>query len=890
MNNITIGLVAHVDAGKTTLTEALLFESGAIRHQGRVDHKNAFLDTEEMEKQRGITIFSKLAGFSYNNRSFTLLDTPGHGDFSTEMERALWVMDAAVLIVSAADGITGQTELLWKLLERYGIPTFVFVNKMDRPGAEKQALYGRIQEKLDRSCVDFTSGFDSEEFQEACALCDEKLLDKVLAGGKVTEEEIAGLIGERRLFPVLFGSALKNTGIEELLSAFVRFLPVKRYPEKFGARIYKISRDQKGARLTWMKITGGSLKGRQVLDIPAAEETVSCKTDQIRIYSGAGFTAANEAFAGDICAVTGLTGTEAGMVLGAEEPVKERVLEPVLNYRVLLPEDADVTKVYGFMKILKEEDPGLGLSFDSEKQSISLKVMGKVQMEVITRQMQERFGVDISFGPPAIVYKETICYPVEGVGHFEPLRHYAEAHILIEPLPAGSGIEIASLCSTDVLALNWQRLIMTHLAEKTYKGVLTGSELTDVRFSVLTGRAHIKHTEGGDFRQATYRAVRQGLMEAVSVLLEPVYDFTLSVPEEHIGRAVYDMNKLSASVKSQEIHNGTAELTGTGPALTLDNYQEELSAYTAGRGSISCTFGGYAPCHNTEEVLAERNYDPDADLANPSSSVFCSHGAGFVVPWYQVKEMMHVESPLTAEEQTDEEVYEQARASAGRRSEVTGEELDEIFAKTFGNKGLQNKRPGWKRSSGKRIIRVDDDYELPKRKKAEQPRKKYLLVDGYNIIFAWDELKKLAAANIDSARDRLMDVMSGYQAAFDGELILVFDAYKVAGGKGSIQKYHNIYVVYTREAETADAYIEKTVHELGRNHDVTVATSDALEQVIILGGGAVRMSAAGLLEEVKAAEAENRKQMRDNPESGKKYLLDDLTEEVRKSLEKLEES
>ncbi|MCI8549475.1 MAG: GTP-binding protein [Lachnospiraceae bacterium] len=895
--HISIGLLAHVDAGKTTLAESILYLCGRIRKPGRVDHGDAFLDTDAMEKARGITIFSKQAEAAMGEYQVTLLDTPGHVDFSAEMERTLQVLDYAVLVINGADGVQGHTETLWRLLGRYEVPVFLFINKMDQEVCDRERLLDEVQKRLDERCLDFERSLEDERFAESLAMCDEGLLDTYLETGKVGREAVASLIQGRKVFPCYFGSALKIWGVDELLKGIETYAVFREYPEEFGAKVYKISRDTQGMRLTHMKVTGGTLKVKSLV----GEE----KADQIRIYSGASFHTVKEVPAGAICAVTGLDKTFSGQGLGVEEASEAPLLEPVLNYRVLLPLESDVHQMFLKFKELEEEEPLLHMVWEEELNEIHAQVMGEVQTEILGNMIKERYGVCVSFDAGRIVYKETIKNKVEGVGHFEPLRHYAEVHLLLEPGDPGSGLQFASTCSEDLLDRNWQRLILTHLEEKRHRGVLLGAELTDVRITLAAGRAHIKHTEGGDFRQATYRAVRQGLMSAESVLLEPVYEYRLEVPAENVGRALNDLQRMHGSVPVPEQSGETALLMGTVPVACMQGYQSEVLSYTKGRGKLFCVLKGYEPCHNEEEVLLASGYDAEADLSNPSGSVFCAHGAGFVVPWNQVPEYMHLESVL--KKKTKEQAGA-GKVSGMREPEVASrdfqalkaddKELEAIFTRTYGSSS--RKRNGFEktthvtRSAGEnstfsRPGKISDRQteRMAERAPKKTSEKEYLLVDGYNIIFAWEELKELAAENIGAARGKLMDILSNYQGYKTCTLILVFDAYKVEGNPGEIFKYHNIHVVFTKEAETADQYIEKTVHEMGRKYRVTVASSDALEQVIILGQGAGRMSAGDLKKEIESVNIAVREICREKQKGGKHYLFDHLSGEMADLMEEV---
>lgn len=881
MKQLTLGILAHVDAGKTTLSEALLFTAGAIRKAGRVDKKDAFLDNYELERERGITIFSKQAVFSYEDLRITLLDTPGHVDFSTEMERTLQVLDAAVLLISAADGVQSHTRTLWKLLESYQVPVFLFVNKMDQPGADQEKILAGIQNQLSGNCVDFTPlvgaaateskgaalEADMQEAMEAVAICDEELLNSFLTDGRISQEQLREKIAERKVFPCLFGSALRLQGIEALLSAITAYAPEKTYPEAFGARVFKVTRDSQGSRLTHMKITGGTLKAK--MELTCAEDKTE-KVNQIRVYSGERFEAVNEAVAGSVCAVTGLLGTVPGQGLGMEKNLESPFLTPVLSYCLLLPEGTDPMAVMPKLKELEEEDPALSFTWEEELKEIHVHVMGEVQMEILKVLIRERFGLEIAFGKGRIVYKETIADTVEGVGHFEPLRHYAEVHLLLEPGEPGSGLQFEADCSEDILARNWQRLILTHLEEKQHRGVLTGSAITDMKITLVSGRAHQKHTEGGDFRKATYRAVRQGLMEAMSVLLEPYYEFRLEIPEEMTGRAMTDMEKLFADFTLTERAEGRCVLTGCAPVETMRDYQKEVYAYTRGQGSLTVRLKGYMPCHNADEVIEERHYDPEADLRNPTGSVFCSHGAGFVVPWNQVKEYMHVESCFAGdrkaiEESAFQEELEKRKEAARKREEnrsasggeyfLGTDEIDAILQQATGaGRGLEKKKEGWQRQS-----RSTEKSQAVTRVYQGQPKKEeYLLVDGYNVIFAWEELSALSKVTLDGARGRLLDILCDYQAMKGCRLIVVFDAYRLKGHPEEAYAYHNIYVVYTKEAETADRYIERFAHDNSKKYQITVATSDGLEQIIIRGEGCRLLSSRDLQADVERQKEQTR--------------------------------
>ena len=1031
IKHICAGLLAHVDAGKTTLAEGLLYTCGRIRKLGRVDHKDAFLDNFSLERERGITIFSKQAQLVWDGLDMALLDTPGHVDFSAEMERTLQVIDYAVLVINGSDGIQGHVQTLWRLLGEYGIPVFLFVNKMDQPDTDKERLLRELQARLDSGCQEFgpetgrASSMEEEasvgeatsaeetvsaggtrntegtasaggaryadgmsaEYLEELAMCDEALLEEYLETGALEDASLAKAIAGRRLFPCYFGSALRLEGVEELLKGIRRFAICPEYPREFGARVYKISRDPSGNRLTHLKVTGGVLRVKMPVSNACSaateEEVWEEKADQLRVYGGGQYEAVEQVEAGGICAVTGLEKTFAGQGLGRESENELPILAPVLTYGLVLPEGSDAVKVLGQLRKLEEEEPQLhvvwqkavksarnhgsfageadgmgkeipfgkaasdgrtgsaGKPFSMEGAAssaairkgyvpeIHVQVMGEVQIEILKRLISERFGLEVEFTDGQIMYKETIASAVEGIGHFEPLRHYAEVHLLLEPGESGSGLQIASACSEDVLDRNWQRLIFTHLEERSHPGVLTGSPITDMKITLLTGRAHLKHTEGGDFRQATYRALRQGLMQCENVLLEPVFSYTLEVPAAQVGRAISDIQRMYGRFDAPQIQGEFAVLTGSAPAATMQGYQSEVNAYTKGMGRLSCTLKGYEPCHDTDQVIAAFGYYPDADVENPSSSVFCAHGAGFLVTWDQVAAYAHVESGWSPETENGEEedlfsgeggaaagegtgrgLHEEDRtreggtredraredrsggnrsghaagsqaASAGGRRAVsyrkesssdyiTQEEIEEIFTRTYG-KSERDYTP-YRYNGMRQPERNHGETAAPKQPEEEASgasagaigsasgKEEYLLVDGYNIIFAWDDLHSLAEVNIDSARDKLMDICCNYQGFTGCTLILVFDAYKVKGHTGSAQKYHNIHVVYTREAETADQYIEKTVHEMGRKHRVTVATSDRLEQMIIWGAGATRLSAAGFREAIEQAARNAREQ------------------------------
>ena len=893
---LCIGILAHVDAGKTTLSEAMLYTCGVIRKLGRVDSRDAFLDTYEMERERGITIFSKQAMLRMDDLEISLLDTPGHVDFSAEMERTLQVLDYAILVVSGMDGVQGHTRTLWKLLERYQVPTYLFINKMDQQGTDPAGLMTEIKEKLSDNCTDFGTE-DKSSIYESAALCEEALLNQYLEQGEISDRDIARLIVERKIFPCYFGSALKMDGVKSLLDGIRNYGMCPEFGTELGARVFKILRDTQGNRLTYVKITGGALKVKDVLSyLPknAEDGQIAEKVNQIRIYSGEKYETVDVAEAGCICALTGLTGTYPGQGLGMEKDSPEPVLEPVLTYQMILPQEVHPAAFLPKLRMLEEEDPMLHVLWSEELQEIQVQVMGQVQLEILQRQIRERFDVLVVFGAGKIVYKETIADRVEGIGHFEPLRHYAEVHLILEPGEPGSGMQFILGCSEEMLDKNWQRLILTHLEERTHRGVLTGSPLTDVKITVAGGRAHLKHTEGGDFRQATYRAVRQGLMQAQSVLLEPYCDFVLELPSEHVGRAMTDMSQREAETEAPEIDGNHALLKGRGPVSTLWDYAKEVAAYTRGEGSFSCVTGGYGPCHNAQEIVDEIGYIPEEDMANPTGSVFCSHGSGFYVEWDKVPQYMHVESVLGASGETpdEESVWQEYQMRRSREQEsseqwIGVDEVDRILDKTF----YANRKEGFtphkgiahrKRQTKQVLVR---EYGQENAKPVIK-REKYLLVDGYNVIFAWEELNELAKVNIDGARGRLMDILCDYQGIRKCHLIVVFDAYRVKGHPTEISDYHNIHVVYTKEAETADQFIEKFAHENGRKYDVTVATSDGLEQIIIRGQGCGLISAREFEKEVAAVKKGVVSRLQEQKQSGH-TLMDSLSEDSRKELDSL---
>ena len=918
--HITLGILAHVDAGKTTLSESILYLTGSIRKLGRVDNKDAFLDTYSLERERGITIFSKQAEMTYKDTKLMLLDTPGHVDFSAEMERTLQVLDYAILVINGMDGVQSHTMTLWRLLGRYQIPTFLFVNKMDQQGTDHDALLNDLKQHLHENCVDFGRTQDTDygmyeltpEQLENIAVCEEDILETYLETGIVEDRDIARLIIQRKIFPCYFGSALKEKGVKDFWNGVQKYTAEPKRPTEFGAKVFKIARDEQGNRLTYMKITGGSLKVKTLLSsnsngqsLPgrrAEEAAWEEKADQIRLYSGAKYELTSEAEAGTVCAVTGLTRTYPGEGLGIEQESELPILEPVLNYQIILPDDCDPHQMLQKLRQLEEEEPQLHILWDSQFSEIHAQLMGEVQIEILKKLIWDRFHVAVEFGAGSIVYKETVAEPVEGVGHFEPLRHYAEVHLLIEPGEPGSGCQFFTACSEDVLARNWQRLILTHLEEKEHIGVLTGSPLTDVQITILTGRAHAKHTEGGDFRQATYRAVRQGLRKARNILLEPYYEFRLEVPAEMIGRAMADVQKMQGTFEAPEVEGETAILKGTAAVAQMRDYQKEVVSYTHGTGKLFCSLKGYAPCKNQDEVVQNIGYDPEADLENPTGSVFCAHGAGFVVPWDQVEDYMHLQSGVDMDELDSESWYEDVESAqnpgtavdnaniSGNISGKNGkfsysgsyeeeEELQAIFERTFGP--MKRDRTAFQKKT------VHSSTPATRYRAGKPRQEEYLLVDGYNIIFSWEELNELAKENIHAACDKLMDILSNYQGYRKCTLILVFDAYKVEGHVEEIIPYHNIYVVYTKEAETADQYIEKTVHRIGRQYQVTVATSDGLEQVIIMGQGAHRISAQGLKKEIEDTEKTAREEWHQRRQSSKTYLFDHMSEEMQEQMEKI---
>lgn len=847
--SIVLGVLAHVDSGKTTLSEAMLYRAGVIRKLGRVDHRDAFWDTDALERARGITIFSKQALLDAGQTHITLLDTPGHVDFSAEAERTLQVLDYAVLVISGPGGVQSHTETLWQLLRRYRIPTFVFINKMDLPGPTRAELLEQLNRRLGEGFVDF--GADPAARDEALALCDERLMDAWLEQGALEDGQILPAIARRHVFPCWFGSALRLDGVDPLLEGLDRFTRPAPALSAFGAAVFKVSQDEQGARLTWLRVTGGELKVKDLLSGEGPEGPWAEKANQLRLYSGTKYTLAERVGPGQVCAVTGLTQCRPGQGLGAQRDSEPPALEPVLSYQVLLPEGADAHAALDKLRRLEQEDPQLHVVWNETLGQIHLQLMGEIQLEVLRTLLAQRFGLEVSFGPGGILYKETITEPIEGVGHYEPLRHYAEVHLKLEPLPPGSGMQYAADCREEVLDKNWQRLVLTHLEEKQHLGVLTGAPLTDMKITLIAGKAHLKHTEGGDFRQATYRAVRQGLMMGKSQLLEPWYSFRLEVPAENIGRAITDIQRREGTFDPPETGLETAVLTGTAPVATLRDYPVELAGYTHGRGRISLTPVGYRPCHNAAQVIAESGYQPQHDLDNPADSVFCAHGAGFVVSWADVRSHMHVDSGWGKSQRPADAAPAPSprRAAAYRATLEEDAELMKIFERTYGP------------------IKRDPLAAFRPVKKTERPdfaaqswtiAPEYLLVDGYNLIFAWEELSALAKQSLDAARTRLADILCNYQGYKKCVVILVFDAYRVPGSPGAIEQYHNIHIVYTKEAETADMYIERVTHEIGKQRRVRVVTSDGAEQIIILGHGALRVSSRLFQQEVEEVEREIR--------------------------------
>ncbi len=825
---LVLGILAHVDAGKTTLSEAMLYATGVRRSLGRVDHGDAYLDTHSLERQRGITIFSKQALLATEQLAITLVDTPGHVDFAAEAERTLPILDCAVLVISGTDGIQAHTVTLWRLLEQYHIPTFLFINKMDLPGTHRQHLLDRLQRELSPNCLAV-----GEDFRENCALCDEALLETYLQSGTVTDGNIRGLVAARRVFPCCFGSGLRLTGVNSLLSALDAWAPRKAWGDAFGARVCKISRDPQGNRLTWLKVTGGSLKVRgQISYVNQKGESQSEKVLQLRLYSGDRFTAVDTAAAGQLLAVTGLTGTYAGQGLGAEPAGRPASLEPVMTYRVVLPQGVDPLTALPKLRLLEEEDPQLRLLYEGT--DIQVQIMGRVQLEVLRSLVFQRFGMDIALEDGRIFYKETIATTAEGVGHYEPLRHYAEVHLLLEPLPRGSGLVFATQCPTDVLDIHYQNLILTHMAEKSHRGILTGGPITDLKITLLIGKAHLKHTEGGDFRQATYRAIRQGLMQAEPVLLEPWYRFTLTLPTGVVGRAITDIRTMGGRMVPPENSGEFSTVTGTVPAARLGDYADQVAAYTQGRGRLQIALNGYEPCHNTQAVVDAIGYDPERDVENTPDSVFCAHGAGFTVKWDQVAEYMHLESGRKTDAPPQ---------LITRNLQLEDQELERILARHFGTREPPLYRPPQNRPATEELT-------------IRPPRQQYLIVDGYNILFAWEPLAAMAREDLDAARRQLCDWLSSYAGFKKCRVVLVFDGYKVKGNPGEKTQFHNIQVVFTRENETGDSYIEGLVAEIGNNYNIRVATSDALVQLSSLRSGVIRVSARELWQELQQTRTE----------------------------------
>lgn len=845
MKKIVLGILAHVDAGKTTLTESMLYLSKTIRHLGRVDHGDAFLDYNSQERDRGITIFSKQAIFNWNDCQITLIDTPGHVDFSTEMERTLQVLDYAILVISGIDGIQNHSETIWKLLKHYHVPTFIFINKMDSIYANKDKLLNDLKDQFDVNCFDFENL--DENFYETIALNNEKLLDYYLEHQTLTKEMIIDEIYQRNLFPCFFGSALKIEGIDIFLNEFTNYVKEKQYPKQFQARVFKITHDKQGNKLTHLKITGGSLKVK--------EQVGNEKVDQIRIYSGDKYQLVNEVYAGDICAIKGFKNFEISQGLGNESTVNTPILSPYMDYRIILPENCNQHEALEKLLLLSKEDPQLHINYNNQSKEIHVELMGEIQVEILKNIISERFNLDVEFDHGNIIYKETILEPVEGVGHFEPLRHYAEVHLLLEPDKPGSGLEFAVDCKENVLATSYQRLVLSHLKEKEHIGVLTGSLITDMKITLISGRAHLKHTEGGDFREATYRALRQGLKATKSILLEPYFKFSLEIPVEYLSRAIYDIETMNGTFKLSKEQDEMAYLTGKAPVSKMQNYQSEVISYTKGKGRITLQIDGYYPCTNQEEIISKINYDSESDLENPTGSVFCSHGAGFNVKWDEVENYMHIPYQFKPKNENKEKKLEKTTYSN------EDEELENIFIRTYGPiKQHQTSTPA------KKIISNTTYKYMPE----------CLLVDGYNIIHSWPELKELAKDNLDAARTRLIDIMCNYQGYKKCILILVFDAYKVKNNLGFSYKYHNIYIVYTKEAQTADMYIERTTHELASKYNITVATSDALEQLIVLGQGGKRISSRELRLEVERLDKEKLEEYRRKQAKGYNYLLEDI--------------
>ena len=875
MKKLVIGILAHVDAGKTTLSESMLYLSGKTRKLGRVDNKDAYLDTNELERARGITIFSKQAVFEIDDTQIILLDTPGHVDFSAEMERTLQVLDYAILVISGADGVQGHTKTLWHLLDIHKIPVFLFVNKMDQERTDKDKLIKEIKEQLDDGCIEFGQ-IETESFYDQLAMCDEVMMEEYLEKGRIDTLHISTAVEERKVFPCFFGSALKLEGIEEFMEGIVKYVNIPRYTDEFGAKILKISRDEQGNRLTHMKLTGGKLKVKDILTNGAWKE----KVNQIRVYSGEKFEAVSEMDAGSVVAVTGLSEARPGEGLGTEEASRPPVLEPVLLYRIILPEGCDPRVMIPKLRQIEDEEPELHIVWDEQLQEIQVQVMGEVQIEILQSLIQSRFGVEVTFDSGRIVYKETIANTVEGVGHFEPLGHYSEVHLLLEPGERGSGLKYGVECSEDDLSKNWQRLILTHLKEKTHKGVLTGSAITDMEITLVSGKAHNKHTEGGDFREATYRAVRQGLKEAESVLLEPYYAFWLEVPEKMVGRAMTDIEKMHGTCEISQIKSETAVLVGSAPVVTMRNYQREVVAYTKGLGRLFCNLKGYEPCHNTQEVIELVGYDSERDVENPTGSVFCTHGSSFLVDWDEVKDYMHVESYF--QEKEDLNALKEIQTKSPKERSISLEEIDQIMNRTF--YANQGKKSIWKR----RKTAEESYYKSASYvKKEKEEKEEYLLVDGYNIIYAWPELKKLTDENMDAAKMKLLDSLSNYQSIRGCQIIVVFDAYRVEGHREEVIDYYNIHVVYTKEAQTADQYIEKFAHDNKKNYNITVATSDGLQQIIVRGEGCSLLSARELKAEIEASNERIKQEFEERNQKKPNFLADALSQESKQQIEDL---
>lgn len=901
MKKIVIGILAHVDAGKTTLSESMLYTSGSIRKLGRVDNKDAHLDTYDLEKARGITIFSKQAELKLSQTDITLLDTPGHVDFSAEMERTLQVLDYAVLVISGADGVQGHTQTLWRLLKRYQIPTFLFINKMDQVGTDKEKLLVELRSRLDSNCIDFNNNQRESSFMEQIAMCDENILDYYLEHELVPEDSIKNMIAQRKVFPCYFGSALKIQGVEAFMEGLEIYTKKPIYGKEFGAKVFKIVRDNQGNRLTYLKVTGGKLAVRDIISKQDEKNTTE-KITGIRIYSGVNFETVTEVEAGGVCAVMGLANTYPGEGLGVEKASETPVLEPVLHYKITLPEEVNKNEMLLKLRQLEEEEPQLHIVWEENTSEIQAQLMGEVQIEILENLIEERFDVKVIFEQGRIIYKETIINTVEGIGHFEPLRHYAEVHLLMEPLERGSGLQFATDCSEDVLARNWQRLVLTHLEEREHKGVKTGSAITDMKITLIAGKAHLKHTEGGDFRQATYRAIRQGLMQAETRILEPSYDFRLEVPMETVGRAMTDIEKMNGTFQPPEIENGLSILRGQAPVSTMRDYQIDVTSYTGGRGRLTCVSNGYIPAYNEEEVIEKIGYQVELDLLHPTGSVFCAHGAGFVVSWDEVQNYMHLEGRMLTGKLKEEELSMVSLKSPKSMLSPVGslaeeKELEAIFSRTFGKrkgeenqgrrtygKSVREQENGVYRNNGRNHIIGNDKFNHGTIMGQSKKQEEYLLVDGYNILFAWEELNEIATVSMDGARGKLMDILCNYQGFKKCKILLVFDAYRVENHQEEIVSYHNIDVVYTKEAETADQYIEKFAHKMGRNKKVTVATSDAVEQIIIQGQGCSLLSARELRDEVEYVNEQIRQELH-SKDKGKNYLFDYLPEEMHTVME-----